>query len=219
MSKQRISFVDPASISDPEMIAELERCAKYGTPRPESQAIRAHVPAAFFSFAKTWDSVFRNGVLDHEVKELCRIYVSKSVFCEYCGNQRSVKAEAAGTLEADYMELLQFEKSDRYDARQKAALAYTDAIVWDQETSDELWEALHQHFSEPELVELGYFIAITMGQQRWLKTLNIEHHLVMPGSAASMAPGMETEDGLKRVKGADDYWARDKRPKDKVVTE
>ena len=54
MSKPRISYVDPSTIDDPVMIAEFERCAREGTPRPESQAIRAHVPATFWSFANTW---------------------------------------------------------------------------------------------------------------------------------------------------------------------
>ena len=61
------------------MIAEFERCAREGTPRPESQAVRAHVPATFWSFANTWRDVFKNGVADHKIKELCRIYVSRSV--------------------------------------------------------------------------------------------------------------------------------------------
>jgi hypothetical protein len=46
MPKQRISCVDPARITDPAMLAELDRCRREGTPRPESQAVRAHVPAA-----------------------------------------------------------------------------------------------------------------------------------------------------------------------------
>ena len=70
----RISYVDPATIKDQAMLAELDRCRREGTPRPESQAIRAHVPATFWSFANTWQDVFRNGVADHNIKELCRIY-------------------------------------------------------------------------------------------------------------------------------------------------
>ena len=186
--KQRISYVDPATITDPEMLEDLERCARYGTPRPESQAIRAHVPAAFKTFAATWDAVYRNGVADHKLKELCRLYVSKSVHCEYCGNQRSVKASASGMVEEDVLELLNFETSDRFDERQKTALAYTNAIVWDLETDDDLWDRLHEHFSEPELVELGYFIAITMGQQRWLRTLSIGHSQVLAKTVAGLAP-------------------------------
>ncbi|HTP81449.1 MAG TPA: carboxymuconolactone decarboxylase family protein [Alphaproteobacteria bacterium] len=208
MAKQRISYVDPASIKDPAMLAELDRCRREGTPRPESQAIRAHVPATFWSFANSWRDVFHKGVLEHSIKELCRVYVSQSVKCEYCGNQRSVKSRNAGVVEADYKDLLNFEKSTRYDDRQKAALAYAECITWDLAAEDALWERLHKHFSEAELVELGYFIALTMGQQRWLRTLNIEHHQILAGTDASMAPGFETMEDLKKSKSSPDYWAK-----------
>jgi alkylhydroperoxidase family enzyme len=208
MSQQRISYVDPEAIADPGMQKELERSRREGTPRPESQAIRAHVPAVFWSFANTWRDVFHNGVLEHSIKELCRVYVSRSVKCEYCGNQRSIKSARAGLVEDDYLDLLNFEASKRYGAKEKAALAYTEAIIWDLETNDPLWDRLHAHFSEPELVELGYFVGITMGQQRWLKTLNIEHHQVLAGTSASMAPGTETPEALARTKASSDYWAR-----------
>lgn len=92
MAKQRISYVDPATIADPAMLEEFERCRREGTPRPESSAIRAQVPACFWSFANSWRDIFKNGVCDHSIKELCRVYVSRSINCEYCGNQRSIKA-------------------------------------------------------------------------------------------------------------------------------
>jgi alkylhydroperoxidase family enzyme len=208
VTKQRISYVDPATVSDERMLAEFDRCRREGTPRPESQAIRAHVPAVFWSFADTWRTVFHGGILDHGIKELCRVYVSRSVKCEYCGNQRSVKSTKQGLVEGDYVDLLNFEKSARYNERQKAALAYTEAITWDLNTDDALWERLHSHFAEPELVELGYFVAITMGQQRWLRTLNIDHHQVLAGTAASMAPGCETADTLQKSKADPNYWGK-----------
>ena len=204
----RISYVQPSTVTDKEMLAEFDRCAREGTPRPESQAIRAHVPAVFWSFANSWQTVFRNGVADHALKELCRVYVSRSVLCEFCGNQRSIKAAKAGTVEDDYMDLINFESSTRYSDKQKAALAYAEMITWDLPPTDEIWARLHKHFSEPELVEIGYFVAITMGQQRWLRTLNIEHHQVLAGTDASMAPGFESMDALKASKAQADYWAK-----------
>ena len=192
MGKPRISYVDPATVNDPAMIAEFQRCAREGTPRPESQAIRAHVPAVFWSFANSWRDVFKNGVADHDIKELCRVYVSRSVKCEYCGNQRSMKAAAQGLAEDDFRDLINFESSARYDERQKAAFSYAEAITWDLPVDDAFWARLKKHFSEPELVEIGYFIALTMGQQRWLRTLGIDHHQIMAGTDASMAPGFET---------------------------
>jgi alkylhydroperoxidase family enzyme len=218
MSKPRISYVDPATVKDEAMLAEFERCAREGTPRPESQAIRAHVPAVFWSFANSWRDVFKNGVADHGIKELCRIYVSRSVLCEFCGNQRSVKAAKQGIVEDDYRDLIDFESSSRYDERQKAALSYAEAITWDLPVDDKFWARLNRHFSEPELVEIGYFVALTMGQQRWLRTIDIEHHQILAGTDASMAPGFETEEALKRSKSEPGYWAGARRkPQDQAA--
>jgi len=120
-----------------------------------------------------------------------------------------MQAAAQGFAEAKYDDLLNFEKSDRFDEREKAALAYAEAIAWKLPDSDELWERLHQHFTEPELVELGCCIALTFGQQSWLRLLNIEHHEVLPGTSASMAPGFETAESLAASKSDPGYWARD----------
>jgi alkylhydroperoxidase family enzyme len=210
MPKQRISYV-PIEKMDAAMQEEMRRCEREGTPRPESTAVRAHVAAAFWFFANSWRDLFRTGVLNHAIKELCRLYVSRSVQCEYCGNQRSVKATTSGALIEDHVrDLINFESSTRYDDRQKAALAYAEAITWDLPVDDTFWARLHRHFSEPELVEIGYFVALTMGQQRWLRTLNIEHHQILAGTDGSMAPGFETEDALKQSKQAADYWAKKK---------
>jgi hypothetical protein len=79
----RIGYVDPATIDDPEILGYLEHAREHGTPRPESQAIRAHNPNVIRAFSRAWDLTFRNGVLDHRIKELCRVYVSKSIESEY----------------------------------------------------------------------------------------------------------------------------------------
>lgn len=56
--------------------------------------------------------------------------------------------------------------------RERAALDWAYAIEWDSEKADDdLWRRLHEHFSDPELVELGYSIAYTMGQLHWLRTM------------------------------------------------
>jgi alkylhydroperoxidase family enzyme len=203
---QRISYV-PLQDMTPKMRAEMERCAREGTPRPESSAIRAHVPAAFWFFANAWDDLFRHGILDHDLKELCRVFISRTVKCEYCGNQRSEKGAELGLTEGQYDELLNFESSSTYSERQKAALAYAEAIAWHLNVDDAFWERMHAHFDEPELVELGCMIGLTLGQQSWLRLLNIEHHEVLAGGSASMAPGFETAEALAASKRDAKYWA------------
>ena len=206
MSTPRISYV-PLEQMDERMQEEMHRCAREGTPRPESSAVRAHVPAAFWSFADSWKAIFHSGVCDHAIKDLCRVYISRTVKCEFCGNQRSMKATAAGLQEQQYDDLLNFESSDKYDDRQKAALAYAQAIAWNESDRDGLWDRLHRHFTEPELVELGCFIGLTFGQQSWIRLLDIDHHQYMAGTDASMAPGFRTAEELVESKAKEDYWA------------
>jgi hypothetical protein len=79
----RISYVDKARIADPEVLAFIEEAERVGTPRPEIQRIRAHVPAVIRSFVYTWRSVFKGGVVDHELKELLRLRVATSLECAY----------------------------------------------------------------------------------------------------------------------------------------
>lgn len=208
--KPRISYV-PFEDVDERMQAELERCAAHGTPRPESSAVRAHSPEAFWAFAESWQAQFHSGVVDHAIKDLCRVYISRTVKCEFCGNQRSEKATTAGLMEQQYDQLLNFEGSDLYDDRQKAALAYAEAIAWGSQDLDALWDRLHAHFTEQELVELGCCIALTFGQQSWIRLLGIDHHQYMAGTAASMAPGYETAEELKASKSDPAYWAASSR--------
>lgn len=206
----RISYVSLEDM-DARMQEEMQRCAREGTPRPESSAVRAHAPNAFWAFADSWKALFHSGVCDHAIKDLCRVYISRTVKCEFCGNQRSIKATTEGLLEAQYDELLNFESSDKYDDRQKAALAYAEAIAWGLD-SEQLWERLHAHFSEPELVELGCCIALTFGQQSWIRLLGIDHHEYMAGTSASMAPGFEDAQALVESKASPQYWAADRQP-------
>jgi hypothetical protein len=78
-----IDYYPIEDVKDEELRGYLEHAARFGTPRPESQAIRAHVPAVLRSFSKNWEVAFRTGVMDHPIKELCRVYVSQTIDCHY----------------------------------------------------------------------------------------------------------------------------------------
>ncbi len=91
--------------------------------------------------------------------------------------------------EEHYAEVLDCETSDRYGPAEKAALRYTSMLVWNDEGGDEaIWAGLREHFSEEQIVELGYFVALTYGQQRWIKTLGIGHGEVLGDTTAGLAP-------------------------------
>ena len=70
-------------------------------------------------------------------------------------------------------EVTRYEDSERFTPREKVALAYADTIIWPPERADDaLWARLHAEFTEPQLVEIGYWVGFISGGQRWLKTLS-----------------------------------------------
>ncbi|HEX6513770.1 MAG TPA: hypothetical protein VF157_15810 [Chloroflexota bacterium] len=62
--------------------------------------------------------------------------------------------------------------------------------MFDADAADDaLWARLHQHFTNAELVELGYFVALTFGQQKWIKTLGLGHLEVAADTKEGLAKG------------------------------
>lgn len=89
--------------------------------------------------------------------------------------------------------MTRFRESDAFSAREKAGLAWTEAIALDATLADDaLWATLHAQFTEPELAELGFFIALTLGQQRWIKTLDIGHGQVLGDQLTGVAAAAQS---------------------------
>ena len=143
----RISYVDPSSLTDRELVEEMAFSQRYGTPRPETQSIRSHVPDVAKAFSRGWNRIFRQGIVEHPLKELCFAYVT---------DPDTVDVAA-------------------YEGRERVALEWAHAIVWDADAStDELWSRLHASFSEEELVELGCAIGFELGRTHFLRTLGAD---------------------------------------------
>jgi alkylhydroperoxidase family enzyme len=78
--------------------------------------------------------------------------------------------------ESRLADLDDYEASARFTEREKVALRYADAITWDPSAADDaMWADLRRHFSEPELVEIGYLVGVFAGGQRWIHTLQVQH--------------------------------------------
>jgi alkylhydroperoxidase family enzyme len=123
------------------------------TPVSAGDAVRARVPAVLVSQRENVAAALGDGLVERRLKDLC---------ARYLADDDEVVAHAGDP--------------ERFTARERAALAWAHAVAWDSDrASEQLWSELHRHFEEAELVELGYAIAFTMGQQRWLATLGLEN--------------------------------------------
>ena len=139
----RISYFSVEDLVDPELRGALRNAARHGAPAPESQAVRAHVPEVLRAYSRAWERTYRHGVCDQEIKELCRCAVVRDAV-------------------------------EPRDERERAAVDYALAIAHDPAKADDaLWGRLHGHFSDAELVELGWFIGLMVGQHRWLRTIQV----------------------------------------------
>jgi len=111
--------------------------------------LRRRAPHVAAVYEETRRTVLEDGVVERELKALC--------------------ARALGGIDVTAR-----------TERERAALDWAEAIAYDSDRADDtLWRRLHANFAEPELVELGYSIAIALGQQHWLAT----HGIVEPGAA------------------------------------
>ena len=81
----RIGYIDPQTITDPQIRDWLDAAVQAGRPGPENQAIRAHQPDVMRSFTITRELLFDNGagVVEHDLKELTRAYIAHSIECGY----------------------------------------------------------------------------------------------------------------------------------------
>ena len=79
----RIDYVKLDEIEDDDVRAALEFAMRNSTPRPEIQAIRARQPEVLRAFVHSWDRLFKGGVVDRHIKELCRLRVSQTLDCGY----------------------------------------------------------------------------------------------------------------------------------------
>jgi hypothetical protein len=77
----RISYIDPRTLTDPQVREWLDEAVREGRPGPENQAIRAHQPDVMRSFTLTRKSLFDGnaGVLEHDLKELARAYIAHTI--------------------------------------------------------------------------------------------------------------------------------------------
>ena len=85
-----------------------------------------------------------------------------------------------GLSEVESAQLVDWQNSKSFSPRERAALAYTDAMTRDIAVPDSVFDALRPHFSEQEIVDLTVLIGIYNMHTRVFTALKIDpesHHL------------------------------------------
>jgi len=101
--------------------------------------------------------------------DLVNLRVSQINGCAYCLDMHSKDLRARGETEQRiYMLSAWREMPDLYNARERAALAWAEAVtrLTDQEVPDEVYEQAAQEFSEKELAQLTLAVVAINGWNR-----------------------------------------------------
>jgi AhpD family alkylhydroperoxidase len=106
--------------------------------------------------------------LEHSLMELVKMRASQINGCAYCLDMHSKDARAAGESEQRLYLLNAWRESPMYSERERAALAWTEAmtLVTEGHVPDEVYESARAHFSEEELVNLSMALVAINGWNR-----------------------------------------------------
>jgi AhpD family alkylhydroperoxidase len=98
--------------------------------------------------------------LEHSLVELVKMRASQINGCAYCIKMHSADARKAGETEDRLYLLNAWRESHLYTPRERAALAWTEALTLLSETGapDADYEELKAHFTEEEQVKLTLVI-------------------------------------------------------------
>ena len=107
------------------------------------------------------ESYLAHSTLDHNFLHLLKLRASQINGCAFCIDMHWKDARAGGETEQRLYGLDAWRESPYYTDRERAALAWTEAVTLISSTHapDEEFAELQKHFSEQEIVDLIYAIA------------------------------------------------------------
>jgi AhpD family alkylhydroperoxidase len=106
--------------------------------------------------------------LDASLLELVRLRASQINRCAYCLDMHTKDARAGGETEQRLYLLQAWIEAPFYSDRERAALAWTEAVTRISETHapDSVYKEVRKHFTEAELVALTMAIVTINGWNR-----------------------------------------------------
>ncbi len=110
----------------------------------------------------------RSSGLERPLLELIKVRASQINGCAYCLDMHTKDARAAGESEQRLYALSAWRETPFYTDRERAALAWTEAVTLVGETHvpDEVYETARRAFSERELVDLTMAVVTINGWNR-----------------------------------------------------
>jgi AhpD family alkylhydroperoxidase len=134
----------------------------------------AYIPKLLTGYGKLEQAVAKLDLLDLRYRALAELKAATTARCEYCIDLGSQIARRWGLSDEELLALPTYQTAACFSDVDKLVLEYSAAMSRTPvEVSDELFDALRDHFDTPALVELTHIIALESMRARFNLALGI----------------------------------------------
>ena len=170
----RVSLIEPDQHPELAPIIEKIRSGRRGTVINVYKLL-LHTPA----IAEVWLDLINAARwkvdLDGRLREIVIVRIGHLNGCSYVVKQHvPLHTAPEGLTQEECDALADWRASPHFDARERAALAFTDASTREVEVPDPVFEELRGHFNERQIVELTVLIGTYNMHTRMCQALKID---------------------------------------------
>jgi AhpD family alkylhydroperoxidase len=122
----------------------------------EPARLWGRTPRVFAGLATLYGALDRNASpIEPALRTLITVRVSQINWCPFCVDINSATAVKRHVSDEKLAALATFEQSDLFTEKEKAALAYAEAVTYTgQETTQQHFDRLRRHFDDDAIIEL-----------------------------------------------------------------
>jgi AhpD family alkylhydroperoxidase len=177
-------------IDGPKRMGPFAQVAKWFSRRDYGKVatpveVTAHHPGILRGYGVfEWETA-RAHTVPEKLKGLGEVKTAALVGCEWCLDIGTLIAQKSGVTAEQLADLPRYRESDHFDDVEKLVLDYAVAMSsTPSDVTDELFDALREHFSERQLVELTSVIAIENYRARFNWAFGIQPQGFTTGACA-----------------------------------
>ncbi|HXA12536.1 MAG TPA: carboxymuconolactone decarboxylase family protein [Mycobacterium sp.] len=146
--------------------------------------VYAHIPKLLSGYGKLEQAVAKVHLLDLRHRALAELKAATTTRCEYCIDLGSRISRDWGLTDEELLALPKYRTASCFSDVDRLVLDYAAAMSRTPvEVSDELFNALREHFDVPQMVELTHIVA--------LENLRARFNLALGIGSAGFSEGME----------------------------
>lgn len=161
--------IKPVEPAQNEFLAELER--KIGAPNAFYRMM-AHKPDALERFVPLYRAITGKGAVERRLKELVYLAASYANECPYCTSAHLAAGARAGLTEEE-MRAVQVEQDHNLGEAERVAVTYARELTRTA-AADDTRDALYEHFSNEQIVEITLVVAMANFTNRFNNALGVQ---------------------------------------------